>query len=83
MTCNGRPFDNGAIHSDADEHPDTLVVGDVKLILLKRGTRFALRIKDNQSPLRAGFAGLRWYPRARELADPGQVRRLSDADEAE
>jgi uncharacterized protein (DUF1684 family) len=34
----------------------------VKLILLKRGERYALRIKDNQSSLRATFAGLRWYP---------------------
>jgi uncharacterized protein (DUF1684 family) len=37
-------------------------VGDVKLILLKRGMRFAVRTKDNRSPIRAGFAGLRWYP---------------------
>ena len=59
---NGTPFEEGVIHSDADAHPDTLAVGDVKLILLKRGERFALRLKDNQSPLRANFAGLRWYP---------------------
>ena len=53
VTRNGKPFDGGRIHSDADEQPDTLAVGDVKLILLKRGERFAVRIKDNQSPLRA------------------------------
>ena len=35
------------------------------MILFKRGERMALRIKDNRSPARAGFAGLRWYP-ARE-----------------
>jgi uncharacterized protein len=62
ITRNGRPFESGAIHSDADERPDTLAVGDVRLILLKRGERMALRIKDNRSPIRAGFAGLRWYP---------------------
>ena len=59
---NGVLFESGPINSDADDHPDTLAVGDVKLILLKRGDRFALRTKDNQSPIRAGFAGLRWYP---------------------
>lgn len=59
---NGTPFDAGAIQSDADEHPDTLALGDIKLLLLKRGQKFALRLKDNQSPLRATFAGLRWYP---------------------
>jgi uncharacterized protein (DUF1684 family) len=62
VTRNGRPFESGEIHSDADEHPDTLAVGDIRLILLKRGERMALRIKDNRSPARARFAGLRWYP---------------------
>ncbi len=42
--------------------PDTLAVGDVKLILIKRGDRLAIRLKDNQSPFRANFAGLRWFP---------------------
>jgi uncharacterized protein len=62
VTRNGKAFEGGSIQSDADEHPDILTVGDVKLILLKRGTRFALRMKDNQSPLRTSFASLRWYP---------------------
>ncbi len=55
VTKNGTPFDRGRIHSDAEEHPDTLAIGDVKLILLKRGQRLAVRTKDNQSPLRATF----------------------------
>jgi uncharacterized protein (DUF1684 family) len=59
---NGQSFESGELHPDADEHPDTLTVGDVRLILLKRGERMALRIKDNRSPARARFAGLRWYP---------------------
>jgi uncharacterized protein (DUF1684 family) len=62
VTRNGIPFEGGPVHSDADEHPDTLGVGDVKLILLKRGDRLAVRTKDNQSPIRARFRGLRWYP---------------------
>jgi uncharacterized protein (DUF1684 family) len=62
VTRNGLPFPGGPIHSDADDHPDTLAVGDIKLILLKRGDRFAVRTKDNQSAVRAGFAGLSWYP---------------------
>jgi uncharacterized protein (DUF1684 family) len=62
VTRNGKPFEGGRIFSDADPQPDTLALGDVKLLLLKRGQRYAVRIKDNQSPLRASFAGLRWYP---------------------
>jgi uncharacterized protein len=62
VTRNGQPFESGEVRSDADEHPDILAVGDVKILLLRRGHRQALRIKDNRSPIRAGFAGLRWYP---------------------
>ncbi len=62
VSRNGRPFTEGELHSDADSAPDTLAVGDVKLILLKRGDRYAIRLKDNQSPLRTTFAGLRWFP---------------------
>jgi uncharacterized protein len=62
VTRNGKPFQGGRINSDADEQPDSLASAGVKLILLKRGDRFAVRTKDNQSPLRTSFAGLRWYP---------------------
>jgi uncharacterized protein (DUF1684 family) len=62
LTRNGTPFLGGRIYSDAEERPDTLALSDLKLILLKRGERYAVRIKDNQSALRASFAGLRWYP---------------------
>ena len=62
VTRNGKPFDQGELHSDADSQPDTLAIGDVKLILIKRGDRYAIRLKDNQSPFRASFAGLRWFP---------------------
>jgi uncharacterized protein len=85
VTRNGTPFDGGEIHSDADLHPDTLAVGDVKLILIKRGSRLALRLKDNQSPLRSSFAGLRWYPprpewriEAKFVASPAPTKMLLD-----
>ncbi len=68
----GETFEAGEIHSDADEHPDTLVVGDVKLILIKRGQRLALRLKDNRSPLRNDFAGLQWYPVREEWRIPAR-----------
>ena len=95
ITCNGTPFEAGEIHSDAGGHADILAVGDVKLILLKRGDRLALRLKDNQSPFRASFAGLRWYPpradwriEARFVAFPTPTKLVMDtivggSDEAE
>ncbi|WP_435008384.1 DUF1684 domain-containing protein [Tundrisphaera lichenicola] len=62
----GRPFEGGEIHSDAKGLPDVLAVGRFRLILLKRGDRFAIRIKDNESPIRRDFAGLRWFPVAED-----------------
>ncbi len=62
VSRNGKPFKGGRINSDADPQPDTLESDGVKLILLKRGERYAVRTKDNQSPLRTSFGGLRWYP---------------------
>jgi uncharacterized protein (DUF1684 family) len=72
VTCNGQPFRSGEIHPDADDHPDTLAVGDIKIILLRRGGRLALRLKDNRSSLRARFAGLRWYPVRAEWRIPAK-----------
>ncbi len=63
VLLDGKPFEGGPIRSDADgARPGVLAVGDLRLILLKRGDRFALRLKDNQSPIRRDFTGLRWFP---------------------
>jgi uncharacterized protein len=63
----GEPFAGGEIRSDAGgKKADVLAVGRFRLILLKRGDRFAIRIKDNKSEIREGFAGLRWFPVAED-----------------
>ncbi len=95
VTRNGKPFEGGVIASDASGHADILAIQDVKLILLKRGARFALRMKDNKSPLRTNFAGLKWYPpsedwriQARFVPSPTRTKLVMDTiigerDEAE
>ena len=62
ITRNGKPFDQGELRSDDGGQAGHAGRGDVKLILIKRGNRLAIRLKDNQSPIRANFAGLRWFP---------------------
>lgn len=62
VTLAGKPFSNGVLRSDELGEPDVLKVGDLRLIVIKRGSRYAIRLKDNQSPLRTSFAGLRWHP---------------------
>jgi hypothetical protein len=41
---------------------DALMVGALTLWLHQSGERFAVRIRDPQSPLRAGFTGCKWFP---------------------
>lgn len=62
VTRNGEAFEGGEIRSDADGPADVLGVGDVKFLLIKRGDRFALRVKDNRNPAREAFSGLNWFP---------------------
>jgi uncharacterized protein (DUF1684 family) len=85
VTCRNRPFSEGEIRSDEAGAPDLLSIGSIRLILLKRGDRYAIRVKDNDSPLRRSFAGLRWYPidaswklAAKFVAAPAKTRLTFD-----
>ena len=63
VRLNGQPFTGGSIQSDASgAKADVLAVGDFRFILLRRNEKYALRLKDNASPTRLDFAGLRWFP---------------------
>ena len=62
VTLDGKPFESGEVRSDADGKSSVLAFDRFKLLLLKRGGRFALRLKDNASEIRENFAGLRWFP---------------------
>jgi hypothetical protein len=41
---------------------DVLVAGPLQLLVIKRGERLALRLKDNNSKARREFTHLSWYP---------------------
>ena len=59
VTLSGKPVKQAAIRYDA---PDVISSGPVDVLLLKRGERLALRLKDKNSPLRKNFTHLSWYP---------------------
>lgn len=42
--------------------PETIGVGRLKLLLIQRGERLAIRLRDKESELRRNFTGCRWYP---------------------
>jgi uncharacterized protein len=66
----GKPAREGTLSAD-DAKPSTLTWHGLTMVVLPRGGRYALRIKDADSPTRTGFHGLHWYapdPRFRVAA---------------
>jgi uncharacterized protein len=61
LLVDGQPAHEGPLQSD-DSKPSTLSIENLTMVVLHRGDRFALRIKDAESPTRTGFKGLHWYP---------------------
>jgi uncharacterized protein (DUF1684 family) len=59
----GQPAREGTLSAD-DRKPSTLTWNGLTMVVLPRGGRYALRIKDADSPTRTQFRGLHWYPPA-------------------
>ncbi len=64
VTMDGQPLRARAtLRPDGrGQQPSAIGTGRLKLTLLKREDRFALRLWDSESELRRKFAGTRWYP---------------------
>jgi uncharacterized protein (DUF1684 family) len=45
-----------------DKVAPRMTIGTLNVYVIRREARFALRIKDSQSPSITGFHGLKWYP---------------------
>ena len=61
LFVDGQPAHEGPLQSD-DVKPSVISTENLTLVVLHRGDRFALRIKDSQSETRTSFRGLHWYP---------------------
>jgi uncharacterized protein (DUF1684 family) len=48
--------------SDAKGDPTVVAFGPIEFYVIQRGDRWAVRIKDSESPIRTGFQGLEYYP---------------------
>jgi len=51
-----------ALVSDQDGRPSVLTMGSLSVHLIERGGRLGVRVKDQRSPVRSGFSGLRYFP---------------------
>jgi len=60
LLVDGQAPHEGPIQAD-DSRPTILTTKTLNLVVLHRGDRYALRIKDALSPTRTSFQGLHWY----------------------
>jgi len=60
LTIDGAPAREGLL-TVSDTKSSTIAWHGLTLVVLLRGGRFALRIKDANSPTRTAFHGLNWY----------------------
>jgi len=61
LLVDGHPAHATTLAGD-DGEPSVLTAGTLTMIVIHRGDRYALRVKDAQSPTRLNFRGLHWYP---------------------
>jgi len=61
LFLDGQAAHEGPLVSD-DGKQSLISTENLSIVVLHRGDRFALRIKDSQSPTRTAFRGLHWYP---------------------
>lgn len=68
----GEPVETAELRPDASGSQDVLQLGRLKLLLIKRGGRYAIRLRDPECALRRNFRGLRWFPVREEWRIPAR-----------
>jgi uncharacterized protein len=58
----GDPITVLELQPDSSGQPDLITLGDLTLLVLQRGARYAIRLYDKANPARQQFTGLNWYP---------------------
>ena len=62
LTYNGKPAKEGVLHLAADGKPADLISYKTTTFFLHfSGPRLAIRVRDQNAPLRKNFSGLKWY----------------------
>jgi uncharacterized protein len=62
VTVNDKPVQEYEMKFDTEKPPDAFKVGSLRLSVIKRGSRYGLRVRDKNSRERREFTGLRWFP---------------------
>lgn len=62
LRMNGSELLTAALQPDTIGKPDYVFVGDIRVGVIERAGRLAIRIWDPQSPVRRDFKGCVWFP---------------------
>ena len=62
LLLNGKPAKETPIRTDADGEADELRAGRIRFYVIRRGDRFAVRVKDPENPPRKAFHGVPRFP---------------------
>jgi uncharacterized protein (DUF1684 family) len=62
LTAQDQPITSLDLKSDADGKPTLFNLGSLTFQIIQRSDKFALRVRDKESPDRANFAGIESYP---------------------
>lgn len=62
ITHEGRPVTSIVMQPDTAEAPTVLAAGSLRLLVIDRGQKLYLRVRDLEHPLRRSFRGLEYFP---------------------
>lgn len=62
LTLNGEAVSERVLRVDTEGKPDVLRLGSLAFHIIKRGDKFAVRLKDSESPQRLAFKGVPAFP---------------------
>jgi len=62
LLVDGQPATPRPLATDRGESPSLLTLGRLRMVVIQREDRFALRVRDPNSPVRTNFKGLEYFP---------------------
>jgi hypothetical protein len=58
----GRPVEELRLIHDGEGEPTVVALGDLSFLVIRRGDRYAVRLRDLRSQIRANFRGIDYFP---------------------
>eukprot|EP00668_Euglena_longa_P014784 GGOE01018809.1.p1 GENE.GGOE01018809.1~~GGOE01018809.1.p1 ORF type:complete len:288 (+),score=16.02 GGOE01018809.1:39-866(+) len=62
LLVGGEPFVGGVVKTDADDEPHTFFLGSVSFMVIQRGDRLGVRVRDTATEQRKAFKGIPRFP---------------------